>query len=114
VPNSEYEVRFADAACLQSGQESCMTAPVVLRTTRWGDVAGPFYGFGSTSQPNPVDFITIIDKFRDLASAAHYTQARIEGNDLDPTRHVNFSDISACIQAYRNFPYDYAGPPACP
>ena len=114
VPDSVYEVRFADAACLVLGEESCMTPAITLKTTRWGDVLDPFYGFGSTNQPNPRDFAAIIAKFKDLAESLHYTRARIAGNDLDPSQHVNFMDISACVSSHQGFPYPYAGPASCP
>lgn len=114
VPDSEYEVRFADAACLALGEESCMTSAITLKTTRWADVLDPFYGFPSTNQPNPRDFAAIIAKFKDLAGSLHFTRARIAGNDLDPSGHVSFMDISACVSSHQGLPYPYAGPAACP
>jgi hypothetical protein len=114
VPDSEYEVRFADAACLALGEESCMSPPISLYTTRWADVLDPFYGFPSTLQPNPRDFAAIIAKFLDRAGSLHYTRARVAGNDLDPSGHVSFMDIAACVDSHRGNPYPYAGPAPCP
>lgn len=114
VPNSDYEIRFADADCLASGLESCMSAPIERSTWVWGDVYSPYLGHPSPAQPNVFDMTALVDTFKDVGFKIEYTRARISGNIPNVSSAISFADINACVEANKGRPYPYDGPDPCP
>jgi len=110
VPGSFYEIRFGDAACALSGDESCLSPAAYIWTAAWGDVVND----GGTQTPNFEDINAVIDSFRGLPSAVGTIRSKLHGNILDPSAPVSFQDIFHAVNAFRGIPYPYAGPTACP
>jgi len=111
VPGSTYEFRFGDSDCVASGDESCLSEPVLITTAKWGDVAALF---GGSAQPNFGDITAVVDKFSGRPGAISAVRAKLDGNAVDPASAVDFQDISAAVSAFRGLPYPHAGPTACP
>lgn len=115
VPSSEYEVVAVDASC--AGSESTCTAiseSLVIRTTRWGDVAEEYNPPSATVQPDVSDISELVNKFRNApVPKAHLLLAGEPGNPFgeitDAVLDVDlgFSHISACVDAFRGVPYPY-------
>jgi hypothetical protein len=115
VPNSIYETRYADAACLAIGDESCMSEPYYLHTGRWGDIIEPFASEQSTiQQPDFGDVSACVNKFKEQAGALSRTRVKLSGVVPDPNSQISFSDISHLVDAFRGGAYPYLGPTACP
>jgi len=110
VPDSQYEIRFGDEACVMSGKESCLSAPILVNTGKWGDIIVPF---GGMSQPNFSDVSAEVDKFRQIVGAPIKPRSQLRNNETNPAVRVDFSDISLCVNAFQGFVYPYSGPGAC-
>lgn len=115
VPSSEYEVVAVDASC--TGNEAGCTAisePLIIRTTRWGDVQEEYNPPATTVQPDIADISELIRKFRNSpAPKARLLLAGVSGDPYGEITHqildvdVGFSHISACVNAFRGVPYPY-------
>jgi len=110
LPGSQYEIRFGDHDCMNSGNEDCLSPPIVVSTGKWGDIETPF---GGMSQPNFSDVSAEVDKFRQIVGAPIKPRSQLRNNQTDPSVRVNFTDISLCVNAFQGFAYPYAGPGVC-
>ncbi|MGB2986978.1 MAG: Ig domain-containing protein [Phycisphaerae bacterium] len=128
IPNGTYEIQAIDSTCPIYSRSS-YSEPLVINTSKWGDVVGEFYldpedcrttpnGYTDCwSPPNGVvnfdDISSGVDKFRNLIGAPQKSRADIAG---DPPLGIvdnicNFVDISYCVDAFRGLPYPFYGPP---
>ncbi len=111
VPGAVYEVRAFEEACGTVVEET--GAPAATFTTgKWGDVAEPFATSGGSTQPDILDVVAILDKFRSLPGAPIKASA-----DLYPSRPDNVIDIidaTMAADAFRGMPYPFDGPRPCP
>lgn len=115
VPSSYYEVVAVDASC--AGNETGCTAvsePLIIKTTRWGDVEEEYNPPATTVQPDFTDISELVTKFRNSpAPKARLLLAGLSGDPYGEITHqvlnvdVNFSHISACVNAFRGVPYPY-------
>lgn len=121
VPSSIYEVEHVAASCM-GVEASCtaVSAPLEVRTTRWGDVEAPYNPPDATVQPNITDVSAMVGKFRDAPGAPIKARVLIAGTDANGTiagntivNDFNFSHIAACVDAFRGRPYPYSIE-ACP
>ncbi|MGB2988318.1 MAG: hypothetical protein WBE26_20805, partial [Phycisphaerae bacterium] len=134
MPSGIYHVQAIDDSCSTSA-EGNYSNPLVINTSKWGDVVGEFYtnpancktepnGYTDCwSSPNGAtnfdDISSIVDKFRNLFGAPQKSRVDIGG---DPPAGIidklcNFVDISYDVDAFRGLPYPFTGPPAidpCP
>jgi len=110
VPGSQYEIRFGDQPCIESGNEDCLSPPIVVSTGKWGDILAPF---GGASQPNFSDVSAAVDKFRQIVGAPIKPRSQLRNNETDPSVRVNFTDISLSVNAFQGFAYPYSGPAVC-
>jgi len=110
VPGSQYEIRFGDQPCIESGDEACLSPPIVVVTGKWGDIVAPF---GAASQPNFSDIEAMVAKFSQIPGAPIKPRSQLRNNETDPSVRVNFTDISLCVNAFQGFVYPYSGPAAC-
>lgn len=121
VPSSLYEVENVAASCA-GVEESCMavSAPLVIGTTRWGDVETPYNPPSATVQPDLADISALVNKFRSAPGAPIKARALLAGDDafgnISPATlsvDFGFGHISACMDAFRGRPYPHTIQ-ACP
>jgi hypothetical protein len=112
VPSSIYEVEHLAASC--AGAEStcaAVSAPLSVRTTRWGDVESPFNPPSATVQPDLADVSSLVNKFRDLPGARIKARALLAGVDpfgnIDIGSDFSFTHIVVCVDAYRGKVYPH-------
>lgn len=119
VPSSQYEVQFVPASCMGS-EDTCaeISAPLLLKTTRWADVESPFAPPTTSIQPDLADVSALVNKFRNAAGAPIKARALLAGTDaagnINLQNDLSFAHISACVDAFRGAPYPHTGPEACP
>jgi hypothetical protein len=111
VPRSTYGVSHCNV-----GGTSCSTE-LVVSTSEYGDVVGAF-GLPPDypGQPNFGDISSMVDKFRNLASAPHTPRTDIIGSGVPPgpstvNQNTNFGDISAAVDSFRGFLFPFGGCP---
>ncbi len=112
VPSSVYAVENLAGSCM--GNESncaAISAPLSVSTGRWGDVVDPFNPPSTTSQPDFGDIGALVNKFKSAPGAPIKARALLAGTnangEIDPTPDVGFTHISACVDAFKGFPYPY-------
>jgi hypothetical protein len=113
VPSSLYE--------FQSIREGCPTASayvysggVQIETGRWGDVVAPFRPPSASQQPDIGDISALVDKFRSAPGAPIKARSVLAGQIPNLTNDLDFSHVSACVDAFRGLGYPFAGPANCP
>ena len=109
VPGADYEV--AAVQCDPS-VESNFSAPLVVSTGRWADVAEPFNPPSPTTQPDALDVAGIVYKFKSLQGAPIVAQADLFPNI--PDQVIDSLDIALCVDAHKGAAYPFPGPTDCP
>lgn len=123
VPSSVYRAEMVSGACM--GLEttpaclsggSMVSPQTEFRTTRWGDVEGPYNPPSVTVQPDVGDIGALVNKFRNAIGAPIKARAILAGAAGNPFGEVtppvlavdlSFSHISLCVDAFRGVPYPY-------
>ena len=117
VPSSVYEVQSI-AQGLDINVESNYSAPITIKTARWADVIVPYSPPNATAQPNAGDHAALVTKFRSAGGAISKPRALLSGETMagipNLQNDIGFVEISLAVDAFRGFPYPYAGPQACP
>lgn len=117
VPSSMYTAQTLASSCV--GNESGCTevsAPVVKQTTRWSDVEELYNPPSATTQPDLADVAALVNKFRNAPGAHSKAQLLVAGDPfgrINATPDLDFTHISACVDAFRGRPYPYTIAP-CP
>jgi len=108
VPTSHVSgvTTYGIAHCDANG-DNC-SAELSVEMAKWGDVVRPFTGGG---QPNFNDVSSIVEKFRNVASAPN--TPRVDLVPMTPNQSVSFVDVSADVDAFRGVPYPFTAA-ACP
>ena len=130
VPGAVYNVQAVDCAC-DFANEVNYSAPLMITTSKWGDVVadcttcpcGPPDGAVGI----PTDVTAVLDKFKNLAPpgvpCAAVIKARADVEPNLPDWLVNVSDVSYVLDAFRGFaypptqipqPFGWTGPGGCP
>ena len=109
VPSSTYEVQLSTETCAD-----LFADPLVVTTSRWGDVVTPFNPPSMSSQPDFGDIAALVDKFKGSAGAPSKVRSQLQANTPDPSLPVSFADIAAGVDAFRGTPYPFDGPSECP
>lgn len=115
VPSSTYDVYVYGSSC--KGVESTCVAvslPTLLSTRRFGDIAAPYSPPQLEAQPDALDIVGVVNKFRHVAGAPLMSMAQVQPNVPDPNRDVNAIDIVTTVDSFRGFAYPYSGPCSCP
>lgn len=115
VPSSTYEVSTFSSSC--KGVEPTCTStgtPAQLATRRAGDVASPFSPPSGATQPDGLDVVAMVNKFRNLSGAPSKTFAQIQPNLVELNADLNAIDIVTVVDAFRGLAYGYNGPCPCP
>jgi len=115
VPSSTYKVEILAASC--AGHEfGCtgVSAPLQVRTTRWGDVETPYNPPSPDPQPNTSDISALVNKFKSALGAPIKARALLAGGNARGTMgpaeispDVSFAHISLCVDAFKGLPYPY-------
>ena len=115
VPSSAYDVAVVGEHC-DPANESNYSAVLTVSTGMWGDVAASFQQPwpASRTQPDIADVSAIVDKFKAANGAAIVARAMLQPDAPNPNASISFSDISACVDAFKGVAYPYPGPSPCP
>jgi hypothetical protein len=115
VPSSEYDFEVLSSTCIGAEDTCADVLPAVrLTTLRYGDVAAPFGGPSGSPQPDALDVVSMVNKFRNVANAPTKPSAKLQPNDIDIASDINALDITATVDAFRGLAYPYTGPCPCP
>jgi hypothetical protein len=113
VPSSVYEVENVSVSCT-GNEASCMavSAPLLIPTSRWGDVEAAFQDPNqAASQPDFDDIGALVNKFKSALGAPIKARAKLAGVDarglIDLTPDVGFDDISLDVDAFKGVAYPY-------
>lgn len=115
VPSSTYEVRTVASVC--KGTETTCTAkspPIFISTRRSGDVTLPFNPPDPSAQPDALDVVAMVNKFRNLTSAISKTAGQVTPNVPMIELSLSALDIVSVVDNFRGFAYAYSGPCPCP
>ncbi|MEK7755916.1 MAG: hypothetical protein AAB385_01760, partial [Planctomycetota bacterium] len=113
MPSSLYLVQAIEQDCDINGGDSNYSASLTLGTSRWGDVESPFNPPSSQSQPDAIDIVSLVNKFKNLAGAPTKVYALLQPAILDPSDEINALDIVSGVDSFKNFAYPYTGIVAC-
>jgi len=115
LPSSRYAVQTVAFSCL-GNEAACLdtSAPLSIVTTRWGDFASPLGGPTGGSQPDSLDVLSLINKYKNLPGALSKASAQLQPNAPELNADISALDITACIDAFKGLAYPYSGPCACP
>jgi hypothetical protein len=83
-------------------------------TARYSDVAAPFNPPATTSQPNAIDIVQIVNKLKGLTGAPSKAIAQLQPNLPELNADVKSLDIVAVVDAVKQFAYPFNGPCPCP
>jgi hypothetical protein len=115
TPSSTYELTAFAASC--KGTESTCTnisAPIQALTRRSGDVASSYNPPSASGQPDALDVVAMVNKFRNSAGAPSKRLAQIQPNLPELNQDINAIDIVTVVDAFRGLAYPYSGPCPCP
>ncbi len=112
VPSSVYEVQGVAATCMGiEGTCGAISEPLMINTARWGDIGAPFNPPSSSTQPDFTDIGSLVNKFKGALGAPIKARSLLGGADeeglIDISPDVGFTHISACVDAFKGFPYPY-------
>jgi len=114
VPSSVYDIQAVDVTCGGSiADESAYSVPLIVTTTRWGDVVSLFSPPSTSTQPDFSDIAALVNVFRGLPGAPDKPSVQLQPNTPDPSVKISFLDIAACVNAFRGGAYPYTGPAPC-
>lgn len=115
MPSSTYLVESFASACAGS-EDTCpnRSTALTLATSRYGDVATPFNPPGPAAQPDALDVVNLVNKFRNLAGAPLHVSAQLQANLPELNADVNALDITQSVDAFRGKAYPFSGPCPCP
>lgn len=114
MPSSTYEVQVYSSQC-EGRDWDCFafSAPVMMFTRRWGDNTSPFNPPNPVAQPDALDLVQIVNKFRNVATAPPKVNAMLQPNSVEPLIDISALDIVACVDAFRGLAYPFSGPCPC-
>jgi hypothetical protein len=124
VPGATYEIQAVNSWCAVlptmcsdgygMDDESVYSFPLVVSTSRWGDITSDCGSWPLCSPMGSVSFLDIaavVDKFKNLAIAPQKSQADLASHT--PDLKVDFVDISYAVDAFRGQAYPFDGPVGC-
>jgi len=114
MPSSIYSVQAIEQDCDINGEESEYSAPLILSTARWGDVAPPFNPPSTQNQPDGIDVVGLVSKFKSVAGAPTKVYSALQPAIVNLAGEISALDILSGVDAFRGFAYPYTGIVACP
>ena len=85
-----------------------------MKTRRSGDVADPYNPPATSTQPNSLDVVALVNKFKSVAGSPSKGLLQLQPNLLELNADINALDIVAVVDAVKQFAYSFAGPCPCP
>ncbi len=115
APSSLYEVQSVSSLCT-GNLDTCtlVSAPLPLRTARFGDVIEPYNPPSAATQPDGIDVAAMVDKFKNVPGAASKTATQLQPDLPDLLADMGALDVSACVDAFNGRAYPFQGPCVCP
>ena len=115
VPSSRYEVQNVSSSCM-GNEDSCTTvsAPLEITTGRSGDVGPNFNPPSTSTQPNALDVVAVVNKLKNLPGALVKAITQLQPNLPELNADVNALDIVAVVDAVKQRAYAFSGPCPCP
>jgi hypothetical protein len=115
MPSSSYELVAYSSTC-KGVEGGCtnVSPPATAATRRSGDVASGFNPPGSAQQPDSLDVVAVMDKFRNLITAGSKTRTQLQPGLIELNADVNALDIVSTVDAFRGLRYSFTGPCSCP
>jgi hypothetical protein len=115
VPSSLYHVEVVAADCMGNEQTCSLVSPYnILTTARYGDVTLLFNPPDIETQPDALDVVVLVDKFKSIPGALSKAFAQLQPNLPDLNSDVNALDIVAGVDAFKGSAYPFSGPCVCP
>ena len=115
MPSSTYYVQVVAADCMGSEATCTLVSPFhILMTARYGDITLPFNPPYTVRQPDALDVVVLVDKFKNIPGALSKTFAQLQPNVPDLHGDLSALDIVAGVDALKGFAYPFSGPCACP
>jgi len=115
VPSSEYSVQAYAASC-KGAETGCtnMSTTVTMYTRRSGDVGPNFNPPATSTQPDALDIVQVVNKLKNLPGALVKAITQLQPNLLELNEDVNALDIVAVVDAVKQRAYAFSGPCPCP
>jgi len=113
IPGATYEVQTVDSTCVDLNDPACYSAPLVVQTGAWGDLAKPFKSVEIPTQPDFKDIAAEVESFLGAPGAPIKARAQLQPNVPDPNLDVDFKDIAEAVAAFVTGVYPYEGPNSC-
>lgn len=115
VPSSCYDYRYYNATC-EGDETNCFDVTISrsVGTRRSGDVVAPYSSPGTSTQPDAIDIVGMVNKFRGTPGAPSKLATRIQPNQPDFSTDVDALDIGSVVDAFRGLAYPFLGPCPCP
>jgi hypothetical protein len=108
APGCTYEIALVPDGCEML--EPAYSIPLVVQTSKWGDVVGATYAAPPQGIVNFDDISSVVAKFKNVAGAPAKARADIaSGTPCMVDQTVSFVDISNVVDAFTGKPYN----PAC-
>jgi len=115
IPGSFYNVENVAADCMGNEATCSLVSPRnILATARYADVVPPFNPPEFRGEPDALDVVALVDKFKNAPGALSKTWAQLQPNVPDLNGDVNALDIVAGVDAFKRFAYPFSGPCVCP
>ena len=119
VPSGTYQLEAVDILCDQGAAEG-FSAPLTLRTSRWGDLVKDCATPGCTPPDGSVDVATdvnaLLDKYQNAGGGPMQIKADLisTGGSGVPDGRTSVLEFVLVLDAFRGFPYPYSpGPLPC-
>ncbi len=109
IPGASYTIEYFDEG--DPPTLAADVAPLVLRTSRWGDVVGPYDPVGGFWTPPdgrvdvPTDVLAMVQTF--VSSPGFPRKVRIDLEPAFPDGRVFISDIMWGVSAFQGLPYPF-------
>ncbi len=105
IPGATYAVQAIDSTCVLA--ESSFSEPLLITTSRWGDVVSDCTTTPCGPPDGSIDVTTdvtaILDKFKNARGAAVKTRTDIE--PATPDQKINISDVTYALDGFRGRSY---------
>ncbi len=115
IPGSFYQVENVAADCMGQEATCSLVSPYnPLATARYADVVPLFNPPENRGEPDALDVVALVHKFKNVPGALSKTWAQLQPNVPDLNGDVNALDILAGVNAFKRLAYPFTGPCVCP
>jgi len=111
VPGATYDLQTYEEQCVQGPQLRTSALKTFPTVTAWGDVIGPTASGPLDGMADFADISEVVSVF--VVPTGPISIVRSDLVPSVPDQVVNFQDVSAAVDAFRNLPYPFAGPSSC-